>query len=54
MIKAPFPWFGGKSRAADLVWRALGPANENRKLERIWFSRHCLSVDSQLSLLGAP
>ena len=23
-IRAPFPWFGGKSRAADLVWRALG------------------------------
>ena len=21
---APFPWFGGKSRAAPLVWRALG------------------------------
>lgn len=24
MIKAPFPWFGGKSRAAPLVWQALG------------------------------
>ena len=23
-LRAPFPWFGGKSRAADLVWRALG------------------------------
>lgn len=23
-IKAPFPWFGGKSRAAPLVWQALG------------------------------
>ena len=22
--KAPFPWFGGKSRAAPVVWRALG------------------------------
>ena len=22
--KAPFPWFGGKSRVADLVWRAFG------------------------------
>lgn len=22
--KAPFPWFGGKQHAADLVWRALG------------------------------
>ncbi len=23
-MKAPFPWFGGKSRAADLVWAAFG------------------------------
>lgn len=23
-IKAPFPWFGGKSRAAQLVWSRLG------------------------------
>ena len=23
-MKAPFPWFGGKSRAARQVWRALG------------------------------
>ena len=23
--KAPFPWFGGKSRAADLLWRRFGP-----------------------------
>jgi hypothetical protein len=23
-LRAPFPWFGGKSRAAPLVWRALG------------------------------
>ena len=23
-MKAPFPWFGGKSRAAPLVWGALG------------------------------
>lgn len=23
-LKAPFPWFGGKSRAAPLVWAALG------------------------------
>lgn len=24
LAKAPFPWFGGKSRAADLVWELLG------------------------------
>jgi DNA adenine methylase len=23
-LKAPFPWFGGKSRAADIIWSALG------------------------------
>ena len=23
-MKAPFPWFGGKSRAAELVWRHFG------------------------------
>lgn len=23
-LKAPFPWFGGKSRAASLVWEGLG------------------------------
>lgn len=24
LLKAPFPWFGGKSRVADLVWDHLG------------------------------
>lgn len=24
MLKAPFPWFGGKSRAADLIWSRFG------------------------------
>ena len=23
-LNAPFPWFGGKSRAAELIWNALG------------------------------
>ena len=23
-LKAPFPWFGGKSRAAHIIWRRLG------------------------------
>jgi len=23
-LRAPFPWFGGKARAAQIVWRALG------------------------------
>jgi site-specific DNA-adenine methylase len=26
-LKAPFPWFGGKSRIADIVWDALGPVD---------------------------
>ena len=25
MLKAPFPWFGGKSTVADIVWKAFGP-----------------------------
>ena len=28
-LKAPFPWFGGKSRVADLVWCAFGPDVNN-------------------------
>jgi len=24
-LKAPFPWFGGKSRAAALIWQRFGP-----------------------------
>src|SRR5258708_18120294 len=24
-LKAPLPWFGGKSRAADLIWPRFGP-----------------------------
>lgn len=24
MLRAPFPWFGGKSRAASVIWRAFG------------------------------
>lgn len=28
VLKAPFPWFGGKSRVADLIWERLGdPVN---------------------------
>ena len=23
-LKAPFPYFGGKSKVADIVWRAFG------------------------------
>lgn len=24
VLKAPFPWFGGKSRAADIIWQRFG------------------------------
>lgn len=27
MLKAPFPWFGGKSTVADIVWKAFGPVS---------------------------
>jgi DNA adenine methylase len=27
--RAPFPWFGGKRRVADVVWRAFGPTCPN-------------------------
>jgi len=30
LLKAPFPWFGGKSQVASR--------------ERIWFSPHCLAA----------
>jgi len=23
-LRAPFPWFGGKSKVAEVVWRAFG------------------------------
>lgn len=29
MLKAPFPYFGGKSTVADLVWRAIGADVQN-------------------------
>jgi len=28
MLKAPFPWFGGKRRVADKVWAALGDVDQ--------------------------
>lgn len=28
-LRAPFPWFGGKRRVADVVWRAFGPDVNN-------------------------
>lgn len=27
IVKPPFPWFGGKSRAASLIWERLGPVD---------------------------
>ena len=68
-LRAPFPWFGGKRRVADVVWRAFGhdvpnyawkaargyagEDNENRARERIWFSPHCLPIERQPSLFEA-
>lgn len=28
-LRAPFPWFGGKRRVAEIVWRAFGPSVPN-------------------------
>lgn len=28
-LRAPFPWFGGKTKVADVVWRGLGPEVPN-------------------------
>ena len=28
-LRAPFPWFGGKRKVADVVWRAFGPGIAN-------------------------
>lgn len=59
-MKAPFPWFGGKRRVAPAysASKSYGSAagggvnDANRALERIWFSPHCLSAESQGSLFG--
>lgn len=29
LLRAPFPWFGGKRRVADVVWQAFGPEVPN-------------------------
>jgi hypothetical protein len=44
-LKAPFPYFGGKSKIASLVWSRLGnPDNykDNAAKERLWCSPACL------------
>jgi hypothetical protein len=39
-------------------WRGArgyaGEDNDNRELERIWFSPHCLPIDEQRSLFDTP
>lgn len=40
-LNAPFPWFGGKSRAAPLVWEALGDV-------RNYVSPACLRAQGRL------
>ena len=44
-LRAPFPWFGGKSQVAHIVWERFGSdkrGRANAERERIWFSPHCL------------
>lgn len=31
--KPPFPWFGGKSKVASLVWQAMGNVGKLRLME---------------------
>lgn len=58
-LRAPFPWFGGKSAIADVVWKRFGSQNDdddglgraNSKRERLWFSPHCMKPDRSISLL---
>ncbi len=42
-MRAPFPYFGGKSSVAPLVWQAFGTGSgrANAARERIWFSPQC-------------
>ena len=57
-LRAPFPWFGGKSKVSDIVWDRFGSvpnyvepfnaARENAVRERIWFSPHCLKPQGNL------
>ena len=69
ILKAPFPWFGGKSRVAPIMpsswecvaWKSHGGyANqgntgnlEHRTRERIWFSPHCLKQPELFDTLFA-
>lgn len=32
-LKAPFPWFGGKSKAAELIWQRFGAADLGNYVE---------------------
>lgn len=45
--KTPFPYYGGKSDAAEHVWSALGDVDrmgKQQNRERLWLSPHCLGV----------
>jgi hypothetical protein len=33
-LRAPFPYFGGKTRVAHLVWDAFGPDVPNREVQQ--------------------
>lgn len=48
-LAAPFPYFGGKSNAAESVWAAFGEVDNyveafaNSAGETLWCSPHCVS-----------
>ena len=42
-LAAPFPYFGGKRRAAPIVWAAgYSTRRDNGRRERLWLSPSCL------------
>ena len=54
-MKAPFPYFGGKSAIASDAWAALGSrGKENRFREALFFSPHCQRVELDLEMEAKP
>ena len=49
-LKAPFPWFGGKSRAAHLVWERFGNV---RAYVEPFFGSGAVLLRRQTELAGA-